>query len=398
MTLAARILYICHDGQLYGSQQSLALLLEHLNRFSSHPYQVSVSMARPGPLRDKIHQLNDAHISTVMTHRRLQWFKHDRRSAVQAFGDILTLICLLPVRVGYLVYTIRRQKINVVHTNSVVSLEGALAAWACGVPHIWHIRELFMWDNPKLFPVLGRNLTRTLIDRLSARVICISQAVREQFGPCAERSPEKYPVVHNAVTSEPLNGTSPGDILPDKPDFRFGYIGRLSEGKRFHELLEALSRLDSSINWDLIVAGTFVDAEYDRKIHDLIATYGLANKVHLLGYRDDLAPLYASMDLLVVPSLNEPFGRVVIEAMQHGVTCVAANSGGIPEIIKDGETGRLYPPGDVATLSSLLARAIQTPDEMRRISENAGRMVRERFTIETQVRKLDACYQALLNP
>ncbi len=402
-----RILYICHDGDLYGSQQSLNLIVKHL---PSPDYQAFVSVARPGPLCRLLEQYPN---TSVREHRRLQWVKHDPRTPTQRIVDVLNLLLLALPRTWRLFNTIRREKINVVHTNSTVSLEGALAAAMAGIPHVWHIRELFMQPGPKFHMVLGRRLGRWIIDRFSDQVVCISHVVRNQFGEYAERDPDKYAVIYNAMELParedltPLNDPQNAILrslslralnLPDhKHVFRIGYIGRISEGKRLHELLEAVAMLRRrDLKVELLVAGNFVDEEYKQRIRQQITDEGLFQHVFLLGYQSKLDEVYYSIDVLVVPSLNEPFGRVVIEAMAHGVPCVAADSGGIPEIIQQGETGVLYPPGDAAALAGILEELSIAFWKLEALRQNARRMVGERFNIEAQIRQLDACYRSIL--
>jgi glycosyltransferase involved in cell wall biosynthesis len=402
-----RILYICHDGDLYGSQQSLNLIVKYLPKQAYHCF---VTIARPGPLQALLEAYPN---TTVLAHKRLQWVKHDPRSFLQRIGDAFKLLILALPRTLHVFNTIRREKINVVHTNSTVSLEGALAAALAGIPHIWHIRELFMEKSPKFHLVLGRRISRWIIERFSDRVICISEAVRSQFGEYAEDDPDKYLVIHNALelpnTEEqiPLLNQSQSDLIrtlslaalnmPDSKLFRIGYIGRLSEGKGFHELLEAFSILKQrGVLAELAVAGNFVDEAYKARILDAIDENNVRDSVHLLGYREDLTPLYEVINVLVIPSRSEPFGRVVIEAMIQGVPCIGSNAGGIPEIIEDRLTGLLYPPGDTETLADLIEELVDASWKREAIRQNAGRMVRERFNIESQIRTLDECYQSVI--
>lgn len=406
MNLPNRILFICHDGDLYGSQQSLNLIVRHL---PGQAYQCFVSLARSGPLQKILESYPN---TVVLRHRRLQWVKHDPRTFWQRAGDLLNLIVAAFPRTLQLFNTIKKHKINVVHTNSTVSLEGALAAALAGVPHVWHIREMFMEESPKFHMVLGRRISRYLIDRLSDQVLCISEAVLDQFEHYADQDPGRYHVVYNAMEFSGLGAmTSLSDPqqaimrslslrtlnLPENKVFRIGYIGRLSEGKGFHELLQAVIMLHQrQIFPELIVAGNFVDDAYKQRIERMIRDAGIANSVRFLGYREDLVPVYEVIDILVVPSRNEPFGRVVIEAMAHGVPCIGADSGGIPEIIEPEVTGFLYPTGDPAALSAMLEELMVAFWKLDTIRQNARRMVYERFNIETQIRTLDECYRSVI--
>lgn len=406
MSSEKRILYICHDGDLYGSQHSLNLIVSHLNRSENNgPYRIYVSIARPGPFYDLLKQSGTV---KLLRHKRTQWFKHDRRSIAQRAGDVPALIIGSVPRALNLANLIKKHRIDLVHTNSVVSLEGALAAKITGVPHVWHIRELFVEDNPKLIPVLGKQTTCRIIDRLSDKVVCISKAVRDQFGNPAIKNPHKYPVIHNALDlSEETAGTADithESLPPKNRSFRLGFIGRMSAGKRFGDVLDALAiltRTDPGITSqiEVVAAGSFVDETQEKLIEKKLAQLAGEPPVHMLGQVRNLDALYATLDLLAVPSLNEPFGRVVIEAMAKGVPCVAAAAGGIPEILTDGRTGLLFPPKDTQALAGRIAECVRQPEKLAAIRTQALREVGVRFNIEAQVRQLDQLYRELLgNP
>lgn len=391
------ILYVCHEGALYGSQQSLKLMLMNLDPAHAKAF---VSLARPGPLEAQLAELPNV---SVLSHRRLQWVKHDRRSWLQRFGDFFQLLALTLPRAWSLARHILEHDIHVVHTNSVVSLEGPLAAWITGVPHVWHIRELFMLENPKLNMVLGRTLSRWIIHILSSRVVCISQSVRNQFGRLATRNPEKYLVIYNALPCLPesLQVQPPANELEEKEKvFRIGYLGRLSTGKRFQDLLAAVAQLKAQgVPVKLQVAGDFVDEAFKTQVQGLLRQYHLVGKVRFLGYQPEPeTTLYPNIDVLVLPSLNEPFGRVLIEAMAAGIPCIGARSGGVPEIIEDGVTGFLSPPQDVDALAALLLSLSEDPTKLHLTVGEAGRRVRERFNIEAQTHALAALYQDVLLP
>jgi glycosyltransferase involved in cell wall biosynthesis len=377
---------------LYGSQRSLLLLLRHL---PTDRVRVFVSVARPGPLLPLLAALPQV---TILSHRRLGWFKHDARRPLQAVGDSVALVLAAPLRAFALARLIRRHGIDLVHTNSVVSLEGALAAWWCKKPHVWHVRELFVEFNPKLFPVLGRRLSRKLLERLADRVVCISQVVRRQFEPVAQRSQSRFRVIYNAFEPAVSQALQENPLeLPPKPGFRLGYIGRLSEGKRFQDLLLALAELERRgiVTIDLLVAGTFVDAAYEAAIQSLLERHHLRHRVHFLGFQEDLEPVFSAVDAVVVPSLNEPFGRVVIEAMAAGRPCIGANAGGIPEILTHERTGLLVPPQDPIALADAIARLMREPELRDACRNNALNDVHSRFGVERYVREVLAVYDEL---
>ena len=398
-----KILFICHDGAVYGSQESLLQLLSSIN-----PQEVTayVSVARPGPLLEKLEVLPQVH---VLNHQRIGWFKHDPRSWFSRICDILSLLYGCVFRLVSIITHIHKYDIELVHTNSVVSLEGALAAWVMRVPHVWHIRELFYWDNPKLFPTLGKHLTRLIIERLSSRIICISSAVQQQFIHLP-----KTVLIPNAFFPPPESSVilEQDSLLKTQSPclFQLGYVGRISEGKRLHVLIEALSRLkqqhppDTPFPYYLTVVGGFVDIPYQTRVERLVKDLDLSQHIALVGYqsKEVLYRYYAQWDCLVLPSFNEPFGRVLIEAMTFGLPCIASNSGGVPDIITQLDVGVLFQPDSPEDLAAQLNALFFVPDvtlaakHRQAISQAARRSALNRFNIESHKASILSVYKACI--
>lgn len=392
-----KILFVCHDGDLFGSQQSLLLLLKSLPK---RKYQCHVSIAKPGPLNDLLAK-ELPHV-IVTSHQRVQWVKHDKRSLLQAIGDVFSVTLGAVPRVLLLAKYIHDNQVDLVHTNSLVSLEGALAAKQAGVPHVWHIRELFMLPNPKLHTVLNRPTVRQYIDMMSQRVFCISQAVQTQFKELSSFWESRYPVIYNALSDNALKEPLPETLSFPKNSgfFTVGYMGRLSEGKRFHDLVECLAgikEVQPDLSFKLLVAGKFVDTAYEKAIQDLIAEAGLRDNIIFQGYQTDVASFFRKIDVLVIPSQHEPFGRVVIEAMNYGAPCIGTDSGGITEIINDPAVGYTYSVGDKKTLAEILITLMQDSSVLLPMVKAAKAMVQKRFSIEQQSRLIQHHYDAILS-
>ena len=118
--------------------------------------------------------------------------------------------------------------------------------------------------------------------------------------------------------------------------------------------------------------------------------------MRFLGYRTDIADLLRLMDVVVLPSLQESFPRVPLEAMAMGVPVVATTVGGIPESVSDGETGILVPPGDGAAIRDALVRLVDDPALRKRMGETGRRRVREQFSIEANIARTEALYLEVL--
>ena len=133
-----------------------------------------------------------------------------------------------------------------------------------------------------------------------------------------------------------------------------------------------------------------------ESLEQLVRTEQLDGQVHWLGYRGSMERVMASFDVLVCPSVNEPFGRVIIEAMACGVPVVAARSGGIPEIITHGEDGLLFPPHDEVALADCLRQLLTDTVLRRTIAEQARITVERRFSLKTLAGAMERVYERVL--
>ena len=129
----------------------------------------------------------------------------------------------------------------------------------------------------------------------------------------------------------------------------------------------------------------------------LAAQLGVADRLVTPGFIDDVATVYGAADLIAVPSaLPDPLPGAAIEAAAAGCAVIASAHGGLPEIIRDGETGRLVAPGDPAALAAVAAELLDDPRESERLGWHAARDVRGRFASARLTEKIAALYATVL--
>jgi 2-deoxystreptamine N-acetyl-D-glucosaminyltransferase/2-deoxystreptamine glucosyltransferase len=160
------------------------------------------------------------------------------------------------------------------------------------------------------------------------------------------------------------------DVLPAAGRPRIGYVGRLAPQKRADLLVTAFGRMQRRA--DLVVVG---DGPERARVEALVAGCERAERVTLAGFvaHDAVPAVLASLDVLVLPSAYEEMGSVLTEAMAAGLPVVASAVGGIPEVVRDGETGLLVPPGDVDALAAALDRLVREPHLRARLAAGARR-------------------------
>jgi glycosyltransferase involved in cell wall biosynthesis len=176
-----------------------------------------------------------------------------------------------------------------------------------------------------------------------------------------------------------------------------GIVGGLIPWKGHCYFLEAaflISRKFSEVKF-LVVGEDFVGGRYRRQLEDLSFKLGLSDKVVFTGFRQDIPEILGSLEILVLTSLKEPFGRVLIEAMACAKPVVATNAGGVPEIVREGETGLLVPMRDPEALARSIKLLLNNKEKAKEMGEKGRRRVEENFTIEAHVKKVESLYQVL---
>jgi glycosyltransferase involved in cell wall biosynthesis len=178
-----------------------------------------------------------------------------------------------------------------------------------------------------------------------------------------------------------------------------GTVANLFARKGYETMLRALPGILASFpDTHYLILGTG-DAAYEARLRALAKELGLTGHVHFAGFQPSVFPYLAAMDVYVHPALMEGFGIAVLEAMAMRKPVVATETGGLPEVVRDGETGLLVPPGDVESLARAVSSLLRDPARRRQLGEAGRRRVETSFTVEAMMNNLTSAYGLLLtNP
>ncbi|HSB71819.1 MAG TPA: glycosyltransferase family 4 protein, partial [Candidatus Methylomirabilis sp.] len=170
-----------------------------------------------------------------------------------------------------------------------------------------------------------------------------------------------------------------------------GTLSTLRSWKGHLDLLEALASLRAVRD----VVGIFVGSgPYEEVIRARIRDLGLGRAVMMTGHREDVADLLGVIDVFAFPSTaNEGVPQAVLQAMALGRPVVATRLGGIPEIVRDGETGLLVPTRDPAALAKGITQVLDDPRGAARRAQAAADLVRTHYTLEVTLDKMEAVYR-----
>lgn len=307
------------------------------------------------------------------------------------------------LRAGYrFARAVRRYQPDLIHANSLrAGIMAALFAWMHKRPLVWHVR-----DNPpggfvgRMIQFVSRKTVHAMIG--------ISQAVLNAFP--SERLGKRLYLVHNGVElremgeaerrwhraaiRKQLETPEDGSVL--------AIIGQIAPWKRQEDALRASAQLFAGGHdvylW-VIGEAKFrqENIDYEKRLRRLAKELGIDERVRFTGFRKDVMEVCCASDLLLLCSENEPFGRVLIEAMSQEVPVIASNGGGVPEIVVHGENGFLYETGDVNALAQCAAVLLDDPYARKAMGQAAAERVRAHFTIERTVNKVEGIYRSVLD-
>jgi glycosyltransferase involved in cell wall biosynthesis len=196
-------------------------------------------------------------------------------------------------------------------------------------------------------------------------------------------------VIHNGM---PV----PRALAPSAPPsvsggLRIGAVGRLAEQKGLHTLIEALRSLPQC---RLTLVG---EGPERAALEDLVHRYSLSDRVEFAGWASPPWTGTWSFDVLAMPSINEGFPLVIVEAMLASIPVVASTVGGIPEIVVPDSTGLLVPPGDPGALAQALRRLADDPQLRQDMGARCRSVALEQFTDKVMAARFEALYRELLS-
>jgi glycosyltransferase involved in cell wall biosynthesis len=384
-----RIASVTHYTELYGANRSLLDLIDGLKRYGVDSCVVCPDQ---GPVVDALREREVA-VRVVpmaswmslrssgdgLSRRVFRW----ARSRMGAIKRLCFNLWFLPV----LARQLRSWGAELVHTNSSVIPSGALVAKSLGLPHVWHIREL--WDlHYGLRPDWGDRVFKRAVSSADA-VIAVSEAVRTHL--VGDEHHDRVHVIHDGVAWEAdfdrLRGLARlhSNI---KGDYRFALVGLIHEAKGQEEAVRALAiAADRFPAVRLLIAG----GGDTSRLEQTAAELDVADKVDFLGYVQDPFGVYLKADAVLMCSRSEAMGRVTAEAMAACRPVIGRDSGGTAELVEDGHTGLLYS-GGPESLAACMMGFVEAPEFARQLGENGWLAARGKYTIEAYS---DAVYRVL---
>jgi len=299
-----------------------------------------------------------------------------------------------PFAIWKIVKYLRDVRPDIVHTFMLpASLYGRAAAILARVPVVIGT-EVNIYERKKRHHILAERLLTWGTNAVVASAESVKRAYVRQLGI----PDDVVRVIYNAVNWDRLQTTATADDIRAQlgiPVDRIvvGVVATLQDKKGHHVLLEAFARTPGlERTWLMIVGDGPLRATLERTAAD----FGIRDRVTFCGTRRDLGNMLAAMDVFALPSLWEGLPLALLLAMGAGRPVVATCLAGIPEVVDDGETGLLVPPGDADAIGRAIARLVADAGERRRMGQAARAAVTPKFGADAYVRSIAALYDECL--
>lgn len=335
----------------------------------------------------------DVTVCTLSTHRD-SGLVEDFRATGLPRVDMGARKLLAPAAWRRFAAFVRRERYDIVHAQDQYTILFAASAADRRVAKTVMTRHVL--DEPADD---WRRATRARLVLAAARnrydeIVAVSEATRRRFSEIARVPPERVRTIYNGLAHARFDTrhrrAATRAELGWSPDAKIiVMVAVLRAGKGHEVLFDALPRIRAEVpGAEVKLVGS---GELDADLRRRAAPLGQA--VTFMGERADVAEILGAADVLVLPSWSEALPTVLIEAGAAGLPAVATDVGGAGEIVVDGETGFIVPPGDTDTFAARTAAVLANPDLARRLGARGRERVRGLFSLEEQARRTVELYE-----
>lgn len=383
------ILLVHQSADLYGSDRVMLAFVSALDLEKYHPI---VLLPVSGPLCDKLRAANIEYYIVPIS--RLS------RSMLSLRG-----LLGLPINIYRSVRAINRilngRKVDLVHSNTLAVLSGALWAYLHRVPHVWHVHEII------LRPKVVRKVYACLLSWFADSIICISHATKENLLQDNPALSAKIFVVWNGLARESnvdavdvagyrsSLGLRDGEVLAV-------LIGRINRWKGQALLVDAASQLwqQGIRNVKFVIVGSAPEGQshFLEELQKKINLSPAKDNILLQTFTLNVWSIWDACDFALIPSTEpEPFGMVALEAMVAGKPVVAANHGGLSEIVVHEKTGFLFAPNDVQNLVASIKLLSGNESLRQQMGRNGSARCSAEFSLKRNVENMVDVYERTMS-
>ena len=385
-----RVLFIAGADQQYGTFQMSKSMLKAVRR-QDEGIEYVVITQKHGPLNDWC-DINGFE-NYVYPYRYCVYYPP--KNGFLGWIKLITKRVLVTVNNRIALYRIEKSGllngIDIIHTNINRDLFGVLLSKKHSIPNVTHLRE-YSRAHFGLKPLYHKQIV--LMNNYSKRFIAISKAVKDDW--CAYG-------LNNKMISVIYDGISTSEycyrdkmIRNDGP-MKIIMCGAIYEGKGQRELLDSVIELmHEGLDIQLDFYGDAANTDYSNQLRSIVEDNNKQDKIHFMGYKDNLKDIMCEYNVGVVCSKAEGFGLVTVEYLLSGLLVIASNTGASPELLDFGRYGLLYTLGDRESLNNQIRKAYSVYNQSVFKTENQRKYAEERFTIDNTALQICRLYETVI--
>ena len=379
-----KIIFINQSSELYGSDKTLLDLVVGLkNNYAIEPI---VILQEHGLLTEELDKNNITYhfLPVLKLHKKMFSFGYLYQLTKDSFKSVRHLRKIA-----------KEENVQVIYSNTFTVMLGVLYALFYKTNHIWHCHEIM--TSPKLFVKIYRFLLSTpIVDK----VIYNSKTTMDGWVDGSNTIQKKSELVYNGINLD-IVLTSPEEItklrstlfpMIDNDTIIYGNIGRISDRKGIEILIDAFYQVQKTKpNTRLLFVGSPTPGKEDflTEMEEKIMKYKITDKVKFVSFVKNVFPYWEAIDIAVIPSKEpEPFGLVAIEAMLVKKPVIAADHGGLSEIVIDHKTGIKFEPNNLDKLVLAMTNLGKDKALVEEYGNNGNIRVKETFDIKWYVENI----------
>ncbi|MEG2353337.1 MAG: glycosyltransferase family 4 protein [Clostridium sp.] len=379
------ILFIHGGAELYGADIILLQLLKSLNK---KEYKAYVLLPNHGPLVKEIQDIGvEVEVKEYPILRR----------------KFFTPMGIIKYGIGFsksifkLKKYIKEKDIDIIQSNTVAVLEGAVLHSITKKPHIWHVHEII--KEPKFL----NDFYKKFLPKHATKIVCVSEAVKENLLTENKKYEEKFKVIHNGIDSLKFTAYENNKIREElnltKDEIIIGTIGRVNKIKGQGFLLDVAKKvIKKHDNVSFYLVGSAFEGQ-ENLMEELVEKSKdeeLKGRVYISEFRSDIADIYNNLDIFVLSSIKpDSFPTVVLESMSTGIPVVANVTGGVNEMIEDGKDGFLIHDISVDNMANKLEKLIEDENLRKTFAREGISKIKTRFTTESFISKFESLYTTI---
>lgn len=378
-----RVLFLAHCTGMAGANRSmLQLILELRDNYGVEPFVLLPEYhGENRTLKDNLVDRGIPYKETLIC-----FFKQKDHSAYTRWNSVVTYR-----RIKGLVKELLPYRFDLVHSNSSVMDFGGFLSRQLGAKHIWHLRDFGDLDY-SLTSVFGKIYER-LTYRNAEGFIAISDCIKKHFSKTID--PIKIRTIYNGIKPNP--NVSLASHQNTKTQFLCA--GIYSDTKNQLEILRATDVLVNEYHltgFHITTVGIGADGQYAQKLKNYVEEHSIEQYVSILGETDGIAELASKMDVGIMTSRNEAFGRVTVEYMLQNLAVIANDSGANEEIIENGKSGLIYTHDDFRSLADKMRQLILDKTTLEYYACNGLQRAKDCFLSSFNTRAIYEFYQVII--